>query len=107
MCVADGARQTIKADIIVNAAGPFACARRGDAWRGALPIVNVLQQKIAFADRNRAVDRKMPFAIDLDGQTLAWSADEREALGSGARAGAPAGADAGQHPLPPRRRRSR
>ncbi|WP_298370324.1 FAD-dependent oxidoreductase [uncultured Bradyrhizobium sp.] len=77
--LADGARQTIKADIIVNAAGPFAAhvaAMHGEQ----LPIVNVLQQKIAFADRNRAVDRKMPFAIDLDGQTLAWSDDEREAL---------------------------
>ena len=77
--LADGARQTIKADIIVNAAGPFAApvaAMHGER----LPIVNVLQQKIAFADRNRAVDRRMPFAIDLDGQTLAWSDDEREAL---------------------------
>lgn len=77
--IADGARQTIKADIIVNAAGPFAAhvaAMHGEE----LPILNVLQQKIAFLDRNRAVDRKMPFAIDLDGQTLAWSADEREAL---------------------------
>ncbi|MBR0932211.1 FAD-binding oxidoreductase [Bradyrhizobium jicamae] len=77
--LADGARQTIKADIIVNAAGPFAAqvaAMHGEE----LPIVNVLQQKIAFADRNRAVDRRMPFTIDLDGQTLAWSDDEREAL---------------------------
>ncbi|QPF84776.1 FAD-binding oxidoreductase [Bradyrhizobium genosp. L] len=77
--LADGTRQSIKADIIVNAAGPFAAqvaAMHGEA----LPIVNVLQQKIAFADRNRAVDRAMPFAIDLDGQTLAWSDDEREAL---------------------------
>ncbi|MCK1390621.1 FAD-dependent oxidoreductase [Bradyrhizobium sp. 1] len=77
--IADGARQTIKADMIVNAGGPFAAhvaAMHGEE----LPIFNVLQQKIAFADRNRAVDRKMPFAIDLDGQTLAWSDDEREAL---------------------------
>ncbi|KJC48129.1 FAD-dependent oxidoreductase [Bradyrhizobium sp. LTSP885] len=79
--LADGARQTIKADIIVNAAGPFAAhvsAMHGEQ----LPIINVLQQKIAFADRNHAVDRRMPFAIDLDGQTLAWSDDEREALAS-------------------------
>jgi glycine/D-amino acid oxidase-like deaminating enzyme len=77
--IADGARQTIKADIIVNAAGPFA-AHIATMHGEELPILNVLQQKIAFVDRNRAVDRKMPFAIDLDGQTLAWSADEREAL---------------------------
>lgn len=77
--LADGARQSIKADIIVNAAGPFAAhvaAMHGED----LPIVNVLQQKIAFADRNRAVDRNMPFAIDLDGQTLAWTDDDREEL---------------------------
>jgi glycine/D-amino acid oxidase-like deaminating enzyme len=77
--IADGERQTIKADIIVNAAGPF--ASHVSAMHGEkLPMHNVLQQKIAFVDRNRAVDRKMPFAIDLDGQTLAWSTDEREAL---------------------------
>jgi len=77
--IADGARQTIKADIIVNAAGPFAAhvsAMHGEK----LPILNVLQQKIAFVDSHRAVDRKTPFTIDLDGQTLAWSDDEREAL---------------------------
>jgi glycine/D-amino acid oxidase-like deaminating enzyme len=77
--IADGERQTIKADIIVNSAGPFAAdiaAMHGET----LPMHNVLQQKIAFVDRAGAVDRKMPFAIDLDGQTLAWSDDEREAL---------------------------
>lgn len=77
--VVDGAHQTIKADIIVNAAGPFAAyvaAMHGEK----LPMQNVLQQKIAFVDRNRVVDRKMPFAIDLNGQTLAWSPEEREAL---------------------------
>ncbi|QOZ29417.1 FAD-dependent oxidoreductase [Bradyrhizobium sp. CCBAU 51753] len=77
--LADGTRQTITADIIVNAAGPFA-AQVAALHGERLPIVNNLQQKIAFADRNRAVDRKMPFAIDLDGQTLAWTDDEREAL---------------------------
>jgi D-arginine dehydrogenase len=77
----EGTRRTIKADIIVNAAGPFAAhvaAMHGEA----LPIVNVLQQKIAFADRERVVDRRMPFAIDLDGQTIAWTDDEREVLAS-------------------------
>ncbi|VIO64924.1 D-amino acid dehydrogenase [Bradyrhizobium ivorense] len=77
--LADGTRQNITADIIVNAAGPFA-AQVAALHGEVLPIVNNLQQKIAFADRNRAVDRKMPFAIDLDGQTLAWTDDEREAL---------------------------
>jgi glycine/D-amino acid oxidase-like deaminating enzyme len=77
--LADGVRQTIKADVMVNAAGPFA-ARVSSMHGEQLPILNVLQQKIAFLDRNHAVDRRLPFAIDLDGQTLAWSPDEREAL---------------------------
>jgi glycine/D-amino acid oxidase-like deaminating enzyme len=77
--IAGGERQSIKADIIVNAAGPFA-AHIAVLHGEKLPMHNVLQQKIAFVDRNRTVDRKMPFAIDLDGQTLAWSPEEREAL---------------------------
>jgi glycine/D-amino acid oxidase-like deaminating enzyme len=40
----------------------------------------VYQQKIAFADVERAVPRDMPFTIDLDGQALAWSDEDREIL---------------------------
>lgn len=78
---ADGTRDTIRADIVVNAAGPF--ASHVSALCGEeLPIVNVLQQKIAFPDRQAAISRRMPFAIDLDGQTLGWTADERDTLAS-------------------------
>lgn len=77
----EDARQTITADVLVNAAGPF--ASQISAMHGEkLPIVNVLQQKVAFPDRHHVVDRRMPFVIDLDGQTLDWSPDERESLSS-------------------------
>ena len=69
----------VTAAVIVNAAGPFVnhiAAMLGEA----LPIHNVFQQKIAFEDRLGAVDRDMPFSIDLDEKTLNWSDDERELL---------------------------
>ncbi len=72
-------RTVVRADILVNAAGPFAAhvsALHGET----LPISNVLQQKIAFADRRGAISRQMPFVIDLDGQTIAWTPEERETL---------------------------
>jgi len=76
---ADGVREIVRADMIVNAAGPFAgdiAALHGEQ----LPIINVIQQKIAFPDHLGAISRQMPFAIDLDGQSLAWTPEEREAL---------------------------
>ena len=76
---ADGVREIVRADMIVNAAGPFAddiAALHGEQ----LPIINVIQQKIAFPDHLDAISRQMPFAIDLDGQSLAWTPEEREAL---------------------------
>lgn len=76
---ANGERETVNADVIVNAAGPFA-GRVASMLGETLPMVNVLQQKIAFPDRQGAVSRRMPFAIDLDEQTIAWTAEEREAL---------------------------
>ena len=69
----------LRATRIVNAAGPFA----GDiaAMLGIdLPVHNVLQQKIAFADVQQAIRRDMPFSIDLDGQEIDWSDEERAAL---------------------------
>ncbi|WP_424933831.1 NAD(P)/FAD-dependent oxidoreductase [Amaricoccus macauensis] len=75
---ADGARQ-IRAERIVNAAGPF--AGRIAAMLGVeLPLRNTFQQKIAFEDREGAIPRAMPFTIDLDGQRIDWSAEEREML---------------------------
>ena len=72
-------RGAVRADIIVNAAGPFA-AHIAALHDETLPIVNVLQQKIAIPDRQNAISRQMPFVIDLDGQTVAWTAEERDAL---------------------------
>jgi len=69
----------IRAAAIVNAAGPYIAdiaAMLGES----LPVTNVLQQKITFEDRAGAIPRARPFSIDLDGQTLAWSDDERAEL---------------------------
>ncbi len=74
----DGGEQ-VSADIVVNAAGPF--AKELAAMLGNdLPIQNVFQQKIAFDDELGAIPRDLPFSIDLDEQTLDWSPDEREML---------------------------
>jgi glycine/D-amino acid oxidase-like deaminating enzyme len=45
-----------------------------------LPVRCVFQQKIAFEERAGAIPRDLPFTIDLDGQRIAWDADERELL---------------------------
>ena len=73
--------QSLHADRVVNAAGPFfgnVAAMLGEE----LPVQCVFQQKIAFEDREGALPRTMPFAIDLDGQQLAWTEEEREILAS-------------------------
>ena len=70
---------TIKAEKIVNAAGPFI----NDIARMLgtdLPVSNTLQQKIAFEDTSGAIPRQMPFSIDLDAQQIDWSSDERQLL---------------------------
>ncbi len=73
--------QTIAADIVVNAAGPY--ASRVAAMLGAdLPVRNVYQQKIAFDDRFAAIPRDMPFSIDLDEKSLGWNAEENALLAS-------------------------
>lgn len=70
---------TLTADCIVNAAGPF--LRDIGAMLGEdLPVRCVFQQKIAFEDRDAAIPRSMPFSIDLDGQTLAWTEEDRALL---------------------------
>ena len=69
----------IESDRVVNAAGPF--ARDVAAMLGeTLPLECVFQQKIAFVDERRAVPRDLPFTIDLDGQSLAWSDEDRALL---------------------------
>ena len=78
LATADGSK-ALRADKIVNAAGPM--VRDIGAFLGEdIPVKCVYQQKIAFQDRGGAIPRDMPFSIDLDGQTLAWSAEDRELL---------------------------
>lgn len=71
--------QTIKADVVVNAAGPFAAEVAG-MLGVELPVKNVYQQKITFEDKLAAVPRDMPFSIDLDEKSLNWTDDERALL---------------------------
>ena len=72
----------LHADKVVNAAGPF--FTRVAAMLGEdLPVRCVFQQKIAFEDRAGALPRTLPFTIDLDGQALAWTEEERAILASG------------------------
>jgi glycine/D-amino acid oxidase-like deaminating enzyme len=79
--VSDQGVEHLKADRIVNAAGPF--LRDVAAMLGEdLPVRCVYQQKVAFEDRERAIPRDIPFTIDLDKQRLPWSDDDRELLKS-------------------------
>ena len=67
--------QTLHAEQIVNASGPFISEIA--AMLGIkLPINNILQQKIVFADSKRAIQRNMPFSIDLDAQMIDWNEEE-------------------------------
>jgi glycine/D-amino acid oxidase-like deaminating enzyme len=71
----------LRAERIVNAAGPFfgGVARMlGED----LPVSCVFQQKISFEDREGALPRTLPFTIDLDGQQLDWTEEERDLLTS-------------------------
>ncbi len=71
--------QTIRADSLVDAAGPFAGGVAAMIDR-QLPVANIFQQKIAFEDTRGAVPRNLPFSIDLDEKQLPWSAEERQLL---------------------------
>jgi glycine/D-amino acid oxidase-like deaminating enzyme len=70
---------TLRADKIVNAAGPFLRDVAGMLGE-ELPVKCIYQQKIAFEDRAGAIPRDLPFSIDLDVQTLAWTDEDRELL---------------------------
>jgi glycine/D-amino acid oxidase-like deaminating enzyme len=72
-----GAR--ISSDVLVNAAGPFVNAIAG-MLGVKLPVWNVLQQKIAFNDTQKAIPRRMPFTIDLDSQTIDWDDQDRDVI---------------------------
>ena len=71
--------ERINADVIVNAAGPF--AKEIAALIGVdLPLKNVFQQKLAFDDQYGAISRQQSFSLDLDDQELDWTAEERDLL---------------------------
>ena len=75
----EGATKTLCADILINAAGPFATHIAG--MLGAeLPIKNIFQQKIAFEDRLTVVPRDTPYCVDLDSKVLAWTDEQRQSL---------------------------
>lgn len=76
-----GGPSVLSADRVVNAAGP--CFGAVAALLGeTLPVSCVYQQKIAFEDRDGALPHGLPFTIDLDGQELSWTEEEREVLAS-------------------------
>jgi len=72
-------KSTIKADIVVNAAGPFV-GRIAQMLDVDIPVSNIYQQKIAFEDHLDAIPRNMPFTIDIDSKDLNWSAEEQALL---------------------------
>lgn len=75
----DSCTKPLRADCLVNAAGPFVNTVAGMLGI-ELPVRNVLQQKIAFEDTAAAIPRRMPFSIDLDPQRLDWDDEERDLL---------------------------
>ncbi|MPZ34011.1 MAG: FAD-dependent oxidoreductase [Rhodospirillales bacterium] len=73
------ALSSVHADVMVDAAGPHV-AEVAALLGETLPVSTVFQQKIAFEDVQGVVDRRMPFAIDLDGQIIDWTEEERVLL---------------------------
>jgi glycine/D-amino acid oxidase-like deaminating enzyme len=73
------ATRQIRADIVVNAAGPFA-AQVASMLGVELPVENVYQQKIAFDDNRAAIPRRQPFSVDLDDFEFSWPDEDRRLL---------------------------
>ncbi|MEO8923280.1 MAG: FAD-dependent oxidoreductase, partial [Caldimonas sp.] len=78
---AKGTSRTVRANKIVNAAGPF-LRDIGLMLGEDIPVKCVYQQKISFQDREAVLPRTLPFTIDLDRQTLPWSDEDRKLLAS-------------------------
>lgn len=76
---AGGSTERMKADILVNAAGPY-LADVGAMMGETVPVTTLAQQKLAFEDRDGAISRRAAFAIDLDGQEITWTEEERALL---------------------------
>lgn len=77
--VGESETSTVDADLVVNAAGP-SVGKVAKLLGEELPVLNVFQQKIAFEDVRGVIDRQMPFSIDLDGQLIDWTEQERALL---------------------------
>lgn len=75
---ADGT-QRIAADVIVNAAGPFA-AKLAAMIDVELPIENFYHQKIAFNDKEGVIPRSLPFSCDLNDFSFDWTDEDRALL---------------------------
>jgi glycine/D-amino acid oxidase-like deaminating enzyme len=76
----DNGRQ-IRSEQLLVAAGPF--VNEVLKYLGeALPVTNVLQQKLAFEDVAGTVPRTQPFTVELDAMPLDWTDEEREMLAS-------------------------
>ncbi|MFK8048646.1 MAG: NAD(P)/FAD-dependent oxidoreductase [Halioglobus sp.] len=70
---------SLKADIVVNAAGPYV-GEIANMLGVKLPVTNIFHQKIAFEDTLATVPRDQPFSIDMDKARLEWSDEELLAL---------------------------
>lgn len=68
---------TIETDQIIICAGPF-INHLANMLDMSFPIWNTLQRKFIIPDPQHVIPRDMPFTIYVDGQTLAWSEEERE-----------------------------
>jgi glycine/D-amino acid oxidase-like deaminating enzyme len=75
----DDSQVKIKANRLVNAAGPFLNVI-AKMLGTELPVTHTLQQKIAFEDTASVIPRDMPFSIDLDDQRIDWNEEERALL---------------------------
>jgi glycine/D-amino acid oxidase-like deaminating enzyme len=71
--------ETIDADQIVLAAGPFINELAGMLGIN-LPVEHFLQRKIVIPDPLELIPREMPFTIFSDPQQLDWSEQERELI---------------------------
>ena len=69
-------KQTILADKVVIATGPF-INHIADMLGFQFPITNTLQRKFIIPDPLKIIPRDMPFTIYADGQYLDWSAEEK------------------------------
>lgn len=69
--------QSVQADQVVIAAGPFINELAG-MLGFQLPVTNTLQRKIIVPDPQRVIPKDMPFTIYADAQYLEWTSEEAD-----------------------------